>query len=270
MEVALAPAFDAADALAGVVATLHDVTELVDASRELQHLVEDLQHANEGLEQFARIASHDLREPLNTVSQFAGLIEQDFGPALPPEARRWFGLMGQAALRMKAMLDDVMQFARLERLPPVALEVVALDRVLADLRVLLHARLEETRAEIVVRGVLPMVLGQAGLLELLFQNLLLNAMRYARPGVAPRIELGAERIGELVVVSVADDGVGIAPGELERIFMPFHRRAERGQEEGDGLGLAICRRIATTLGGRIWAESEGGRGTRMYVALRAA
>jgi PAS domain S-box-containing protein len=270
MEVALAPAYDAAGARAGVVATLHDVTELVDASRELRVLVEDLQHANEGLEQFARIASHDLREPLNTVSQFAGLIEHDFGPALPPEARRWFDLMGRAALRMKAMLDDVLSFARLERPSPVALEVVALDRVMADLRVLLHARLDATHAEIVIPGALPQVMGQAGLLELLFQNLLLNAMRHATPGLAPRIEIGARRVGAEAVVTVCDNGVGIPDDELERVFMPFHRRPDGRREEGSGLELASCRRIAATLGGRIWAESGAGRGTRMHVALQAA
>jgi PAS domain S-box-containing protein len=270
MEVALAPVFDAAGARAGVVATLHDVTELVDATRELQMLVEDLRHANEGLEHFARIAAHDLREPLNTVSQFASLIEQDFGPGLPSEARRWFDLMGRAALRMKAMLDDVLQFARVERLPPVALEPVALDRVFADLRVLLHARLDATRAQIEIHGVLPLVRAQASLLELLFQNLLLNAMSYAAPDTVPRIDIAAERIGELVVVSVCDNGPGIAPGELERVFAPFHRRPGWRQDDGSGLGLATCRRIAATLGGRIWAESDGERGTRIYVALQAA
>jgi PAS domain S-box-containing protein len=269
MEVALAPAFDAAGARAGVVATLHDVTELVHASRELQLLVEDLRHANEGLEQFARIAAHDLREPLNTISQFASLIDQDFRAALPADATRYFGLMGRAALRMKAMLDDVLRFARLERMPPPQLEVVPLERVFSELRELLHARLAQTRATLEIAAALPLVLGQASLLELLFQNLLLNAMRYTPPGVAPRIEVTAERAGSLVIVTVADNGVGIPSAELERIFQPFHRAQGSRRDEDSGLGLPICRRIAATLGGRVWADSEDGRGTRLHVALQA-
>jgi PAS domain S-box-containing protein len=268
MEVALAPAFDAAGAQAGVVATLHDVTELVHASRELQSLVEDLRHANEGLEQFARIAAHDLREPLNTISQFASLIEHDHRAALPAEAARYFGLMGRAALRMKAMLDDVLRYARLERMPPPQLEVVALDQIFAELRELLHARLAQTHATLEVPDALPPVLGQASLLELMFQNVLLNATRYSKPGVEPRIVVTAERTGSLVVVTVADNGVGIPPTELERVFQPFHRLQGR-QDEDSGLGLAICRRIAAALGGRVWADTEGGRGTRLHVALQA-
>jgi signal transduction histidine kinase len=94
-------------------------------------------------------------------------------------------------------------------------------------------------------------------------------MRYTAPGVEPRIEVTAERIGSLVVVTVADNGVGIPATELERIFQPFHRLQGRRADEDSGLGLAICRRIATMLGGRVWAEAEHARGTRLHVALQA-
>ena len=270
MEVALSPAYDAAGARAGVVATLHDVTERVEAAQELRQLVEDLQHANEGLQQFARIAAHDLREPLNTISQFGGLIEEDYGAQLPPDAMRWFELMRKASARMKAMLDDVLQFVRLERPSTPAHEVVPLDRVFADLRVLLHARMTASGATLAVEGTLPSVFGQASLVELLFQNLLINAMRYTAPGIQPRVEVTAERIVDLVVVTLSDNGVGIPPVELERIFAPFHRLQTYRQAEGSGLGLAICRRIAQALGGRVWAESDGSRGSRLRVALRGA
>lgn len=270
MEVALSTAYDAAGARAGVVATLHDVTERVEAAQALRQLVDELRHANEGLEQFARIAAHDLREPLNTISQFGGLIEEDFGAQLPPEALRYFELMRKASARMKAMLDDVLQFVRLERTPALARDVVPLDRVFADLRVLLHARMTLTGAVVAIEEPLPSVLGQASLVELMFRHLMINAMLYTAPGIQPRIEVKAERIVELVVVTIADNGVGIPSSELERVFVPFHRLQSWRQAEDSGLGLAICRRIAAALGGRVWAESDGGRGNRLHVALQAA
>ena len=267
MEGSAAPAFDAGGRQIGVVLTLHDVTDLVDATRELRLLVDRLQHANEGLEQFARIASHDLREPLNTIAQFAGLIGQDYLENLPAEARRYFALMERAATRMKAMLDDVLEYARLEHLPPVALEPVPLDRVFTELRMLLHARLAQTRARLRVQAPLPAILGQSSLVELLFQNLLLNAMRSTTPGEAPAVDVSAETTGDSVVVTVADNGVGIPEGELERVFSPFHRLHAPRPLDDAGLGLAICRRIVIGLGGRIWAESDGRRGNRFKVAL---
>jgi len=270
VEAALAPAFDARGDQAGVVATLHDVTDRVAATRELRQLVDELQHANEGLEQFARIASHDLREPLNTILQFAGLIEEDFGAQLPPEATRYFALMAKASVRMKAMLDAVLQFARLERLPHVRLEAVPLERVFAELATLLHERVAQAGARLQVATPLPVVRGQQSLLELLFQHLLTNALRYTAPGMAPSIDVSAERADELIVVTIADNGVGIAPHELERVFVPFHKLRTWQQADGSGLGLAICRRIATALGGRVWAESQEGHGSRFRVALQAA
>ncbi len=270
MEVALSPASDAAGARAGVVAALHDVTERVEATQALRRLVDDLQHANEGLEQFARIAAHDLREPLNTISQFGGLIEEDYGAQMPPDVLRYFALMRKASARMKEMLDDVLQFVRLERTPHRARDAVPLDSVFADLRVLLHARITASDATWVLPEALPAVLGQRGLVEVLFQNLLINAMCHTAPGIRPRIEITTERIVDLVVVTLADNGVGIAPSELESIFAPFHRLQGRRQVEGSGLGLAICRRITAALGGRVWAESDGTHGSRLHVALQAA
>jgi signal transduction histidine kinase len=136
--------------------------------------------------------------------------------------------------------------------------------------VLLNARLDETHAVLTVAAGMPAVLGQSSLVELLFQNLLTNAMRYTSEGIEPRIDVAAERMADLVIVTVSDNGIGIPTRELERVFAPFHKVQAYRQAEGSGLGLAICKRIATALGGRIWAESENGRGSRLCVALQAA
>jgi len=178
--------------------------------------------------------------------------------------------MGKASARMKALLDDVLQFTRLEHAPQLTLDAVPLDRVFADLRMLLHAGLAQAQADLAIAPRLPVVLGQASLLELLFQNLLSNAMRYTAPGTPPRIAVAAEHLGALVIVTVTDNGIGIPPSELERVFVPFHKLQTYRPAQGSGLGLAICRRIATALGGRVWAEVPETRGSRLHVALKAA
>lgn len=273
MEVALAPAYDAAGAPAGVVATLHDVTDLVDATRELRQMVGQLQHANAGLEQFARIASHDLREPLNTILQFSGLIRDDFGAQLPPEAKRYFDLMAKASLRMKSMLDDVLQFARLGSLSTVRAEDIALDGLFANLQAMLAPRLARAEVDLDVADGLPPVRGQSNLVELLLRNLLVASIRQAAASDEPRVEVRWERDGDHVLLTIADNGAGVPAAELERMFEPFHRRRANPADGDSGLALAICRRLATALGGRVWAESGAGGGvpgTRFRIELEAA
>lgn len=250
-----------------VVFTSHDVNDLVEA-------VAKLRSTNESLEQFVRITSHDMREPLNTISQFVGLIERQHPQALVPPVDRYFGFVGRAALRMRAMLDDLLCFVRLEgRAEAVAPERVALSAVLHEVEAALQARIAGGGGRLTV-GPLPAVRGQPALLVLLFQNLVSNGLKFTRAGLAPEVSVRAavnegEAEGE-VAVCVEDRGVGIAAGDIPTLFQPFRRLHRRDVYEGTGLGLAICKRIVATLGGRIEIRSEPGAWTRVIVVLPAA
>lgn len=240
--------------------------DLQQSHRELLSTADELRVANESLLQFVRIASHDLREPLNTIVQFVGLVEEDHGPVLPEEARHFLRLASRAGARMRTLLDDVVRYARLQNAegdPPVA---VPLDRTLAELRDALAARLAATGARLELSP-LPMVMGHASLLSLLFQNLLSNALKFVPPGRVPHVRIDAGLQGDWVQVRVADNGIGIDPGHIDRLFQPFQRLHLRSEFEGSGLGLSISRQIAEAHGGSIEVDSVPGEGSVFTVRL---
>ncbi|EHR70367.1 bacteriophytochrome (light-regulated signal transduction histidine kinase) [Burkholderiales bacterium JOSHI_001] len=245
------------------------VAELRDQHTSLLARSADLARANQGLEQFVRIASHDLREPLNTIVQFSGLIEQDHGALLPPDGQQFLGLVRRAALRMRGLLDDMLHYTRLQRSQvDLVLAPVALDEVLDKVRQDLAARLRERDAVLTLEP-LPTVLGQASLLELLFGNLLGNALKFVPAGRQPQVRLSALVQREQVVVVVQDNGIGIAPEDLSKLFKPFSRLHLRRDYEGTGLGLALAQQVAQGCGGRIEVSSVPGQGSRFSVWLKA-
>jgi signal transduction histidine kinase len=230
----------------------------------------ELARANEGLERFVRIAAHDLREPLNTMVQFTSLLQQDHGAQLPPEGQHYLGLVQRAGRRMRTLLDDVLHYTRLQRdSAQLRLQPVALDEVLDQVQQQLQARATERRARLQV-GPLPQVLGQPSLLVLLFQNLLGNALKFVPAGLAPVVQVTARRDGPWVVVQVRDNGIGIAPQDLDKLFRPFGRLNLRREFEGTGLGLALAQQVAQAHEGRIEVASQPGRGSVFSVWLKAA
>ncbi len=260
---------DAADGRIGrVLLSAHDVTDLVTVQRELENNVERLRRANEGMQQFVRIASHDMREPLNTISQFCGLIETDHAHELTAPARLYFEQVGSSAKRMRTLLDDVLGFARVEDSAGVAVCAVALAGVVDTALAALRARITERQAQIDVVTPLPTVLGHESLLVLMIQNLVSNGIKFTPPERRPQVRISARVMGDDVLLTVADNGIGIAAGDQAELFTPFKRLHTRRQYDGTGLGLAISKRIVETLGGSIELESQAGAGTQLHVRLR--
>lgn len=265
----------ATDSLKQVAAT--DRLNLAEALKELrvshsqlQKTAEELQLANEGLLQFVRIASHDLREPLNTVVQFVGLVQEDHSAVLPADARHYLKLVNNAGEHMRTLLDDVVRYARLqhgETDPPTP---VALTPLMDELCDALAAQLDATGAQLHI-GELPQVLGYASLLSQLFQNLVSNALKFVPPGTVPRIEITAQVTGGMATVSVVDNGIGISLEGQGRLFQPFARLNLRREFEGTGLGLAISRQIAEAHGGSLMLENRDDRtGCRASLRLPIA
>lgn len=242
------------------------LAQLREAHAELAAREVALRRAHAGLEQFVRVASHDLREPLNTVTQFSALIQADHGDRLPPEAREWLQLVVGAGARMRKMLDDVLQYVRMEQGRREPHEWVDLDRVLAEVRDRLAGPLRQ-RGGVLECEPLGSVRGHPTMLSLLFQNLVDNGLKFVAPGQSPAVRVSAERRDGRLHVTVADTGIGIAPEDLGTLFRPFVRLQMRRHYDGTGLGLVLCRQVAEAHGGTIVVSSEPGRGSRFTVTL---
>ncbi|THE64224.1 GHKL domain-containing protein [Salinadaptatus halalkaliphilus] len=253
------PAFSA---LAGFALGLRDA-QIKTSKREIDTTVEQLRMSNERLEQFAYAASHDLQEPLRMVSSYLQLLERRADDELTDETREFLAYAVDGADRMRAMVDGLLVYSRIDTegkpFETVALEDVV-ERAVDDLGVLI----EECDAEITV-GDLPQVEGDEMQLHRLVQNLLQNALEYTDDD--PRVRVTAERNGDTWILSVQDNGIGIDPANQDDIFEVFKRLHTREEYPGTGIGLALCQRIAERHGGEIWVDSEPGKGSTFSVSL---
>ena len=249
------------------LAHMLDITERKEAEGQLELAHANLERSNAELDQFAYVASHDLKEPLILLSAYARMLEDRHGDRLDEEGRTFLGHVRDEAGRMKSMIDDLLDYSRLEtradELGPVELSE-ALDTALRTL----GPRIEEANARVEVTGALPVVHGSATQFERLLRNLIGNAVKF-HSDEAPRVEVSAERVGTEWEVSVRDNGIGIDPAKADRIFDVFQRLHSQDRYAGTGMGLAICKRIVERHGGRIWVEPAPEGGSVFRFTLRA-
>ncbi|MEP6572888.1 MAG: PAS domain S-box protein [Gemmatimonadota bacterium] len=228
----------------------------------LQTRAADLTRSNAELEQFAYVASHDLQEPLRMVANFAQLLARRYRGSLGPDADEFIGYIQDGVERMHALITGLLSYARLgqEDLTPTPVDLGAA----CEQATLQLAQIISESGAAVSAGKLPTVLGDATHLTQLFQNLISNALKF-RGGEPPKIEISAEQgtravavgpstTGSGWIISVADNGIGVAPEHAQRIFMIFQRLHQRDEYPGTGLGLAIGKKIVENLGGQIWVE----------------
>lgn len=222
---------------------------------------EELQRCNTELEQFARIASHDLQEPLRTVTTYLKTLLRMEGDRMSPASQEIAETVVEANRRMISLVHSLLAYSKsgVAALQPVP---VNLNMVFKEVLSNLDSSIMESNAS-VTANLLPTVLGDRNQLVQLLQNLVSNALKYQRKGVMPLIHLSAYRNQKNDwVVSVRDNGAGFDKKNSEKIFQPFHRLREvRDQVPGSGIGLAVCKKIAESHGGTIWAISEKGRGS---------
>jgi signal transduction histidine kinase len=226
----------------------------------------DLARSNTDLERFAYVASHDLQEPLRMVTSFLQLLEQRYRGRLDADADEFIRYAVEGAKRMTGMIADLLAFSRAGRKGEAAPSESAdlLSRAVANLGV----AVQESAAQ-VTHGPLPRVLLEPSQLIQLFQNLLANSIKF-RGEARPEIHVAAERRDGEWLFSVRDNGIGLEPASARRIFEMFQRLHPRDRYPGTGMGLAICRRIVESHGGRIWVESRPGEGATFYFALPVA
>ena len=262
-----------------LMAIVQDVTDRVEAQRALQLSREQLERMNRDLEDFARVASHDLQEPLRKVKTFGRLLASRHAAQLDARGADYLERMIRATERMQAMISDILELSRMAHLEPVeALPEVALDAVVEDALHTLELRVEEQGAEVQIHAPLPCVRASAAQLQQLFLNLLGNALKFRAPGRAPRIQLSAERVPRgaadspdpqraFVRLRLSDNGIGFEPRQADRIFSPFRRLHNARAYEGTGVGLAICRQIVERHQGTIEAEATPGQGATFIITL---
>ncbi len=243
-----------------------------EANRELRREVQEreqaqlaLQSSNADLEQFAYVASHDLQEPLRMVSSYMDLFARRYSGTIDAQADKYIHYAVDGARRMQALIAGLLEYSRVGRRAG-SLKLVQSEGALNQALENLKPVLEETNATI-ERRPLPAVLADEGQLVQLFQNLVSNALKFRAPGSRPHVEIRAAPDGRYWRFSVKDNGIGIAPGHVERIFVIFQRLHTRAEYPGTGIGLSICKKVVERHGGRIWVESEPGQGATFSFTL---
>jgi light-regulated signal transduction histidine kinase (bacteriophytochrome) len=229
--------------------------------------VEELARSNRDLEQFAYAASHDLQEPLRMVASYTQLLAERYGGKLDENADKFLGYAREGALRMQILIRDLLAFSRVVQ-AGVTGKNVDCDVVLEEALQSLTAAIEESGA-VVTHTALPNVWADQTQMAQVFQNLIGNAIKF-RNGAPPKCAVSVEKSGRNWLFSVSDNGIGIAPEDAGNIFVAFQRLHARTEYPGNGIGLAICKKIIEHYGGTIWVESQVGQGSTFKFTLPAA
>ena len=242
-----------------------DSTERKKNDERLRQSNNELRRANADLEQFAYSASHDLREPLRQVAIYSQLLEKKYADKLEGRGAQYLGYCVEGAHRLEMLISDLLAYSQATNTDDVSLEPVDVSQVIDTVKKNLSASIAETAAEISTAN-LPVICAHSVPLLHLFQNLISNALKY-RSKKQPRIEIAAAEDGDYWRFSVQDNGIGIPKEFQKQIFGIFKRLHNRAEYPGTGIGLAICQKIVEQYEGRIWVESEPGRGSTFFFTL---
>ncbi len=242
-----------------IVVAFTDITDL-------KRTEEDLRRSNEELQQFAYVASHDLQEPLRMVTAYLGLLEKKYGGELNPQAKEYMRTAVEGSVRMRELIDDLLQYSRLDS-RPVELRKVDMGQVAHRVMENLKITILEAGGHIEIQP-LPVVMADEQQITQVLQNLISNAIKF-RSDEPPRVEVSAVTYANDFVFSVRDNGIGIDPKYADKLFKMFSRLHARDEYPGTGIGLAIAKKIVERHGGKIWFESEPGKGTTFFFTLPA-
>ncbi|MBI1278385.1 MAG: PAS domain S-box protein [Anaerolineaceae bacterium] len=226
-----------------------------------------LRRSNEELQQFAYVASHDLQEPLRMVTSYLQLLESRYSEKLDDDAHEFIAFAVDGAARMKALINDLLVYSRVDGAEKDFEEFnvqLSLNKALSDLAL----KIEDSHA-VITYDPMPSVKADRVQITQLFQNLISNALKFQRGENVPQVHIGVERQETEWQFSVRDNGIGIGPQYVSRIFVIFQRLNRKDEYPGTGIGLAICKKVVERHGGRIWVESKLGEGTTFYFTIPA-
>lgn len=236
-------------------------------NEEIKLQNEQLATSNRDLEQFAYIASHDLKEPLRIIGSYTDLINRRYRNALDSDAQEYLYFISGAVMRMNNLLSDLLNYSRIGR-QSQHLENIDLNEIIDIIAATFKPFIEDLKATLKVTDTLPVVKANRSQMIQLFQNLIGNALKF-RGDKPPRIIINCQKINNEYQITVQDNGIGIEKDYLAHIFVIFKRLHSRQEYEGSGIGLAVCKKIVEQHRGRIWVESEYGHGSTFYILLPA-
>lgn len=243
---------------------LKDISSRKQREKEIEKQNRMLQIKNNELEQFTYIASHDLQEPLLTLTSFSDLLLEEHNESLNDEGKLFVQFINKSAIRMRALVSGLMEYSRIDK-KEIILEVDC-DEILTNVLQDLEVKINASEARITVNP-LPLIRGNAVYLRMLFQNLLANAIKFRKENTKPEININFQERDTDWLFSVSDNGIGIAEKNLEQIFVIFKRLNRQDQYEGYGIGLAHCQKIIDIHKGELWVESVIGAGSTFYFTI---
>jgi two-component system, chemotaxis family, sensor kinase Cph1 len=266
---------DESGEVVGVFAAARDINELKKAEEDLREYwesleelvklrTEELAKSNADLKQFTYVTSHDLREPLRMITSFLQLLERRYKDQLDQDANEFIAYAVDGAKRLDSMIKDLLEYSRVAN-KKIQFTDVDLEQVLQQITSNLNILINENKTSLSYDQ-LPIIRGDKNQMILLFQNLISNAIKY-RLDEAPQIHISSKKDEDNFIFAVKDNGMGIDPQHLERIFTIFQRLHNHDEYEGSGIGLSIAQRIVHQHGGEIWAESEPGKGSTFYFTI---
>lgn len=225
----------------------------------------ELERKNKELEQFAYVASHDLQEPLRTTSTSAEMLQRSYKGLLDEKADKYLGFITQSTERMRTLISDLLEYSRIGKKKEC--KTLDCDQLVQEVLADLGAAIDDAGA-VVTHESLPIVNGYPTELKQLFQNLIVNAIKFKKKDTRPEVSISCEKAEHYWKFAVKDNGIGMDPQHSEKIFIIFQRLHSRNEYPGSGIGLSHCKKIAELHKGKIWVESEPGKGSTFYFTIR--
>lgn len=258
------------------IVVVRDITALKITQKELQDKLRELDHNNQKLkkyvdsnlqlEHFAHTVSHDLREPVRTIHSFSQLLQKKYDGQLDEDAGIFLDFITSSASSMNVLIEDLLEYSRFD-FSQHETELIPLEQLLMAVSITLDKLIAERNASITICTPLPVVRGNWTKISQAFQNLLSNAIKFSRPDEAPLIEISAREKEQEWEFAIKDNGIGISPEYHEQIFLLFRRLHSKKHFPGSGIGLSLCKRVIEQHGGKIWVDSQPGKGSVFYFTL---
>ncbi|WP_375584651.1 PAS domain S-box protein [Cyclobacterium xiamenense] len=249
-----------------LVAIIIDITETKKTEQQLQELNELLEKSNRELEQFASITAHDLQEPLRMVSGFTSLLKKKYEKQLDEKGLQYIHYAMDGSIRMQQMIKDILEYSKAGR-ELTSMSVFSLREVLALVQNDLKKRISDEKAHLELPSQDLQLLGHQNSIYRLFLNLISNALKFIPPDSQPMVRIRVRQDPQKYHFTVEDNGIGIDPQDLPRLFQPFNRLHNKQTFAGTGLGLATCKKIVSNHGGEIWVTSQPGKGSQFHFTL---